>query len=220
MEQKITVNNININYFKIGKGDNLILLHGNGEDYHIFDELIEKLKHHYTIYAIDSRCHGKSDCTEEISYSLMADDIYEFISALNLQNTFALGFSDGAILLTLLELKYPRTFNKIILLGGNLSPNDFQDEVLEYIKEEFKTNKSKVFGLMLNEPNIKASDLSNIKVPCLVIYAENDLYKESLYKNLRENLKHSNFKTISNHDHGSYIINNDLLADDIIDFCQ
>lgn len=220
MEQKITVNNININYLKIGKGDNLILLHGNGEDYHIFDELIDKLKHHYTIYAIDSRCHGKSDYTEEISYNLMADDIYEFMIALNLQNSYALGFSDGAILLTLLELKYPKTFNKIILLGGNLSPNDFQDEVLEYIKEEFKTNKSKVFGLMLNEPNIKASDLSNIKVPSLVIYAENDLYKESLYKNLRENLKHSNFKTISSHDHGSYIINNDLLADDIIDFCQ
>lgn len=220
MEQKITVNNININYLKIGKGDNLILLHGNGEGYHIFNELIDKLKHHYTIYAIDSRCHGKSDCTEEISYNLMADDIYEFIATLNLQNSYALGFSDGAILLTLLELKYPRTFNKIILLGGNLSPNDFQDEVLEYIKEECKTNKSKVFGLMLNEPNIKASDLSNIKVHSLVIYAENDLYKESLYKNLRENLKHSNFKTISNHDHGSYIINNDLLADDIIDFCK
>lgn len=220
MEQKITVNNININYLKIGKGDNLILLHGNGEDYHIFDELIEKLKHHYTIYAIDSRCHGKSDCTEKISYNLMAEDIYQFVETLNLKDAYALGFSDGAILLTLIELEHPNTFNKIMLLGGNLSPKDFQDEILEYIKEESKTNNSSVFALMLNEPNIKVSDLKKIEIPCFVIYAENDLYKESLYKNLRENLKHSNFKIVSNHDHGSYIINNNLLAKDIIEFCK
>ena len=59
----INVNDVNIFYEEYGKGQPIILLHGNSETHEIFDKLIEQLKENYKVYAIDSRCHGKSENT-------------------------------------------------------------------------------------------------------------------------------------------------------------
>ena len=65
---EVVVNDISLHYELYGQGSPIILLHGNREDNSIFDKLIEKLKENYTVYAIDSRCHGNSSDTKEISY--------------------------------------------------------------------------------------------------------------------------------------------------------
>lgn len=57
----IEVNDIDIYYEVYGEGKPIILLHGNSETHEIFDRLIERLKNNYKVYAIDSRCHGKSE---------------------------------------------------------------------------------------------------------------------------------------------------------------
>ena len=41
---EINVNNVRLSYIKEGEGKPLILMHGSGEDRHIFDEIINKLK--------------------------------------------------------------------------------------------------------------------------------------------------------------------------------
>ena len=58
---KILVNNVNLYYEEYGNGQPIILLQGNQETHEIFDKLIDKLKDNYKVYAIDSRCHGKSE---------------------------------------------------------------------------------------------------------------------------------------------------------------
>ena len=50
---------IKLYYEKKGEGAPLIMLHGNGESHEIFDEATEVLKRKFTVYAIDSRGHGK-----------------------------------------------------------------------------------------------------------------------------------------------------------------
>ena len=76
---KVNVNNVELYYEKYGIGNPIILIHGNQESHEIFDKLIEKLKNNYQVYAIDSRCHGKSENSKTISYNLMCDDIIQFI---------------------------------------------------------------------------------------------------------------------------------------------
>ena len=71
---QITANGIQINYQVKGQGSPIILVHGNGEHGGIFKELTEKLSKHFTVYTPDSRCHGKSQMTDDISYDLMAED--------------------------------------------------------------------------------------------------------------------------------------------------
>ena len=54
-------------YFeKTGNGKPLILIHGNKEDHHIFDGVIPLLENDFTVYAVDSRCHGESESVKEI----------------------------------------------------------------------------------------------------------------------------------------------------------
>ena len=80
----VKVNNININYEVCDQGSPIILLHGNQETHEIFDKLIEKMQVNYTVYALDSRCHGKSDNPDKISYNLMAGDTIAFIKKLKI----------------------------------------------------------------------------------------------------------------------------------------
>ena len=65
----IEVNGIRLFYEVYGEGKPIVLLHGNQESHDIFDKLIAKLESEYKIYAIDSRCHGKSENSDEISGS-------------------------------------------------------------------------------------------------------------------------------------------------------
>ena len=68
----VQVNGVILYYEKQGSGPPLVLLHGNGEDGRIFDRTAEVLAPHYTVYTIDSRCHGKSSRNVPLSYDLMA----------------------------------------------------------------------------------------------------------------------------------------------------
>ena len=63
---EVLVNNVKLYYEEYGVGKPIILLHGNQETHEIFDKLIDILKTNYKVYAIDSRCHGKSEKIYEI----------------------------------------------------------------------------------------------------------------------------------------------------------
>lgn len=208
---KINVNNITLSYIEVGNGNPLILLHGNGEDRHIFDELIDKLKIQFTVYAIDSRNHGNSSKSEQYSYDSMAEDIRQFIEKLELKNVSLVGFSDGAIIGLLLTLKYPSIFDKMVLLGVNLKPTDFKTEIYNSIVEEYEKTKDPLFKMMLDQPNIELEELRNIDTPTLVIGAEDDLYHEDSFQNIANTIPNAILKIIKGHDHGSYVINNAFL---------
>lgn len=89
----VQVNGVILYYEKQGSGPPLVLLHGNGEDGRIFDRTAEVLAPHYTVYTIDSRCHGKSSRNVPLSYDLMAADVLAFSKALKLEKPVICGFS-------------------------------------------------------------------------------------------------------------------------------
>ena len=215
---KINVNNITLNYIQEGQGDPLILLHGNGEDLQIFDKLISKLKKQFTVYAIDSRNHGSSTRTEDFSYETMAEDIHQFIEKLELKHLSVIGFSDGAIISLLLTLKYPQTFKKMVLLGVNLKPSDFKLDIYNSMAEEYEKTQDPLFKMMLEQPNIELDDLKEINTPTLVIGAEDDLYNEDSFQNIADTMPDAELKIMQGHDHGSYVINSDVLYPSLKEF--
>jgi Predicted hydrolases or acyltransferases (alpha/beta hydrolase superfamily) len=215
---KIEVNNITLNYSKEGNGQPLILLHGNGEDYHIFDKLISKLKNDFTVYAIDTRNHGESSQTGVYKYEVMSDDIFQFIEKLDLKNVMVIGFSDGAIISLLTEIRHPSTFKKMALLGVNLKPLDFTKESYDYLIEEYSKTKDPLIQLMMEQPNIELSDVAKVKIPTFLIMAEDDIYKREMLDSILEVLPHAQSKIMQGHDHGSYIIDNDILYTDLKKF--
>lgn len=214
----VKVNDIELNYEVSGVGNPLLLLHGNGENLHIFDKISACLSSDFTVYAIDSRNHGLSTFTDNYSYNTLADDIYQFIQVLGLTQISVIGFSDGAIISTILAITYPDLFHKLVLLGVNLSPNDFKPLVYKQLEEAYRYSKDPLILMMLKEPNIKLEELRNIKSPTLVIAAENDLFIPDSFEQIHEAIPNSHLKIIPKHDHSSYIIDQDLLYDDLKSF--
>lgn len=216
----ITVNDISLFYEIIGNGSPLLLLHGNGEDHTIFNELAAKLAMNFTVYAIDSRNQGQSQKTEDYSYEVMAEDFYAFIQALGLGKVDIVGFSDGAIIGLTLAMKHSEVIGKMALLGVNLKPDDFTEESYQYVKETYEETKDPLFKLMLEQPNIELDDVRNIAIPTLLIAADDDIYKPDSFTRLVEALPNAKLKIMPGHDHGSYIINQDILYPDLIQFFE
>ena len=90
MPVELTANGVRLHDEVSGQGPTVVLLHGNGADLHFFDALTALLEPRYTVYRLDSRRHGKSEKTKEISYDLMAQDTAAFIQALGLSRRTAL----------------------------------------------------------------------------------------------------------------------------------
>ncbi|WP_313134121.1 alpha/beta fold hydrolase [Anaerocolumna sp.] len=215
---KIMVNNIELAYEKLGKGDPLILLHGNGENHHIFDEITKKLENNFTIYSIDSRNHGESTKTGDYSYETMAKDIYFFIKTLNLGKVNIVGFSDGAIIALILAMDQGECISKMALLGVNLKPDDFKKESYQFVKETYEETKDPLFKLMLEQPNIELDDVKTVTIPTLVIAAEHDIFKPELFIDLTNALPNAELVIMKGHAHDSYIVNQDILYPDLVKF--
>lgn len=215
---EIAVNDITLHYEKKGNGAPLILLHGNGEDHHIFDKLIEKLAPYYTVYAIDSRNHGLSTKSDNFGYSSMAEDIIAFIRDLNIRKPSVLGFSDGAIISLLIALRHKDIFDKLILSGVNLKPSDFKDENLAWLKEEYAQTGDSLLKLMLEEPNIEMNSLKQISNKTLVVGGEDDLFKDRLFSDITATISDASLLIMKGYDHAGYIVDQDILFPYIKEF--
>ena len=208
---EIQVNNVKLYYEEYGNGQPIILLHGNQETHEIFDKLIDKLKDNYKVYAIDSRCHGKSENPVDISYNLMCDDIIDLIKKLHIQKPILYGFSDGGIIGILIAIKEPTLLSKLIVSGANISPDvlTFWDNLIT--KTFYFFTRSKYIKMMLNEPNIPLSDLQKIVIPVHVIAGEKDVIKYEHTKLIADNIKNSTLEIVKGEKHGSYIIHSDKI---------
>lgn len=207
----IKVNNININYEIYGQGSPIILLHGNQETHAIFDKLIEKLQVNHTVYALDSRCHGKSDNPKEISYNLMAEDAIAFIKELNIQKPTLYGFSDGGIIGLLITIKEPELLSNLIISGANISPDVFTPLDTILTKLFYFFTRSKFIKMMLDEPNIPLTDLQKISIPVHILAGEKDVIKLEHTKLIADNIKNSTLEIVKDETHGSYIIHSDKI---------
>ena len=207
----------NLYYEKYGVGKPLILLHGNGESHDIFNKAIPLLTKQFTIYAIDSRGHGKSSAADELHYADMAQDIHEFICGLEIDTPIVYGFSDGGIIALLMAIHYPGSLSAIIASGVNARPNGIKCGWLTLFKLYYLFNKSPLFKLMLSQPDITADMLSKIKIPVSIIGGSRDMIKTGHMKWIAENVQNGQFTLLKGETHSSYVINNEKLAEIIME---
>ena len=198
---------INLYYEKTGTGVPLIMLHGNGEDHTIFNKATAVLKKHFTVYAIDTRGHGKSSPVDELHYEDMANDVYEFICKLNLEKPIVYGFSDGGIVALILAIKHPEAISRIVASGVNTQPNGLNTINLLIYKITYFFTRAKRIKLMLTEPNITDTQLNNIKIPVSVTGGSKDMIKQSHLKHIADNIPNGTLTIFNGEFHGSYVVN-------------
>lgn len=207
----IKLTHVNINYEVYGKGKPLILLHGNQEDLHIFDCLIKSLQDSYQIYALDSRNHGKSSKHIDISYDVMASDLFEFIKALNINKPTLLGFSDGGVIALKLAIIAPNLLDKMILCGTNYNYKGLEKSTYKDILRAYKLSNNSLLKLMLKYPKIPKTKLKKINLETLIIVGKNDVIKLKHTQKLHHLIKKSKLIILDSKSHDDYIVDKDDL---------
>lgn len=208
---KIKLKNVSIYYEIYGKGDPMIFIHGNQEDHHIFDTLIDALKDSYQIYALDSRNHGQSSKHTDFSYEAMTNDLYEFITMLEIKNPTVLGFSDGGVLALKLAIKAPNIANKLILCGVNYDVKGIKKSAYNEMLSAYKKTHNPLVKLMLDHPHISKKKIKNIEIKTLIVVGENDVIKLRHTRSLHHMIKDSSLLILDHKTHDDYITNSDVL---------
>ena len=193
------------------KGDKepFILLHGNGEDGSYFKNQIDYFCGMYRVIALDTRGHGRSPRgTALFTIEQFSQDLYDFMTGLEISSAVILGFSDGANIAMRFAMKYPGKVKALILNGGNLNPKGVKRTIQIPIEIGYKIARRfaprsasakknvEMLGLMVNEPNIKLNELSKITAPTLVICGKRDMIKESHTKEIAENIPNARLSII------------------------
>lgn len=211
---------VSLYYEKYGSGKPLIMLHGSGEDCTIFKKAITVLEKHFTVYAIDTRNHGKSSKVSELHYDDMAQDVYEFICGLNLEKPIVYGFSDGGIIALILALKHQEILERIIISGVNTRPEGLVTAQTAMYKFAYFFSRAKRIKVILTEPNISNNMLKTLKLPVDITGGDKDMIKQSHMKEIADHIPNSTLTIFKNELHGTYIVNSTKIADYILKICK
>ena len=112
----LTLSDQQIYYQKLGKGADLILLHGWKQDVSSFHNISEILKDHFTLWLIDLPGFGRSENPKRPFYVKdYAEIIEEFIKQNKLKNPNLLGHSLGGRVGIKLASQNPEILNKLVL---------------------------------------------------------------------------------------------------------
>lgn len=192
---------IELFYQEAGTGEPFIFLHGNGESGEYFKYQIKYFQNRYRVIAVDTRGHGRSPRGEApFTIEQFACDLYNFMQERKIDKATILGFSDGANIAMKFAMKHPDMVKALILNGGNLDPSGVKRlpqlsvEIGYKIASHFAARSpgakknAEMLGLMVNDPNIRPSELLPVTAPTLVVCGSKDLIKEAHTRLIAESL--------------------------------
>lgn len=208
----VRLNDIKMYFKRYGSGRPLILLHGNGEDHTIFQEVIKPLSKNFTVYLPDARGHGRSSGTKELHYIDMAADMVQFIRKLRIDSPAFYGFSDGGIVGLMVASKRPGLLSHLIISGANINPYGLKPELRIPLKFSYFWNRDPKVKLMLTEPHITKSQLRSIRAKTLVLAGGRDLVKESQTREIARQIPRARLRILKGESHESYVVHNPALA--------
>lgn len=198
------INGIKLYYEAYGKGEPLLLLHGNSQSIEAFTYQIPELSKHYRVISVDTRGQGKS--TEDgktYTYDLFASDMNSFLDYLGLDSVNIVGWSDGGNTGLIMAMKYPKKVKRLITMGANIfiDKSAVINGLIPAINKRIKTlendntdkarNSVRLMTMLLTEPRYQFEDLKKIQCPVLVLAGENDLIKATHTKEIAANISNA-----------------------------
>ena len=198
------INGIKLYYEVYGRGEPLLLLHGNSQSIEAFTYQIPELSKHYQVISIDTRGQGKS--TEDgktYTYDLFASDMNSFLDQLGLDSVNIVGWSDGGNTGLIMAMKYPKKVKRLITMGANIFINKsvVVNGLIPAINKQIKTlqndntdkarNSIRLMTMLLTEPRYQFEDLKKVQCPVLVLAGENDLIKAAHTKEIAASISNA-----------------------------
>ncbi len=197
------INGVRIYYERYGQGAPIVLLHGGFSHIAAQAPLIDLLKPHYEVIAVDTRGHGRSTLDDRpMTYPLLADDMARLLEQLGVGPVTVVGHSDGGIIGYILAVKHPSKVHALVANGANFRKEGrggMPPETNEWIKTitpqmveqwgdirgpyerlnpEADWNRfvMKVKELWQSETLLAEDDLKAIRCPVLICHGDRDTF--------------------------------------------
>jgi len=226
----ITLRGFKMYYEIYGKGEPLLLIHGNAGSINNFSGQIPYFAQNYQVIVTDSRSHGKSvDATDSLSYEMMAEDFNALLDLLHIKSCNVIGWSDGGNNGLLLAIHHPDKVKRLAITGANIwidssaIANDvvsidqlgplYKSEQTPEVKNSIKLTK-----LLFMLPNISLEQLQAIRCPTLVIGGDHDVILPKHTVLIAEHIPQSTLWILPNSGHSTLINYKDLFNKTVADF--
>ncbi|MBK9730057.1 MAG: alpha/beta hydrolase [Chitinophagaceae bacterium] len=221
-----SINGIQLYYESYGKGQPLIMLHGNGGAIDAFKFQIPFFEKHFHVIAIDSRLQGKSGgSADSLSYDLMADDFCKLLDYLKIDSAFVLGWSDGGINAIIMAMHCPEHIKGIAFTGANIVPDTsaFNPAMIQEMKDFVKRKdispvERTLNVMMINEPNIPYKELGKIKCPALVMAGDHDLIRPEHTIKIYQSLQNAELCIFPDSEHGVCLQHPEMFNETVMRF--
>lgn len=119
--QYANVNGVKIHYVIGGKGEPLLLIHGFGQNWYMWNRLLPELSKHFTVIAPDLRGVGESEKTAAgYDKKNMAVDMHELMKKLGYNNVNVAGHDIGLMVAYAYAAQFPTEVKKLALLDALL----------------------------------------------------------------------------------------------------
>jgi len=105
-----------LHYREMGEGKPLMILHGLFGFADNWQTHGKKLAEYYRVILVDLRNHGHSDWSDDFSYDIMADDVIELTSELELEDLILVGHSMGGKVAMRVAQKQEDLLEKMIIV--------------------------------------------------------------------------------------------------------
>jgi len=119
--QYAVVNGVKIHYVIGGQGAPLVLVHGFGQNWYMWNRLLPELSKHFTVIAPDLRGVGESDKPDSgYDKKTMATDIHELVKKLGYNKINLAGHDIGLMVAYAYAAQYGNEVKKVALLDALL----------------------------------------------------------------------------------------------------
>lgn len=115
---RVRVDDIEVHYEEAGEGSAVVLVHGLGNDLHLWDALAPELARRHRVVRYDVRGFGGSDKPAG-PYTLagFAADLAGLLDALAIDRVHVLGLSMGGVIAQRLALDFPQRVRSLVLVS-------------------------------------------------------------------------------------------------------
>ncbi len=122
---RVRAGEIELNYEERGEGTALVLVHGLGNDLHLWDGIVDELSKHHRVVRFDVRGFGASDKPPgPYSAAMFARDVVALLDALALDRAHVMGLSMGGVIAQRVGLDFPHRIRSLILVSTSSEVGD------------------------------------------------------------------------------------------------
>lgn len=189
------IKDLNINYIQYGKGKDIVLLHGWGQNIQMMDPLGKNLCQNNRITILDFPGFGSSE-TPSFAYNISdyTEILHEFLNSLGIEKPILIGHSFGGRVAISYASVYP--IEKLVLFGSpfmvrmniglktkilkTLNNIKVLSGIAEFMKNHMGSADYRAANGVMREILVETvntdltENVKKIKVPTLLIWGEND----------------------------------------------